>query len=226
MNHFAVLMHFLEDRSKFLQEINQGKKLEKIIFSLLISSSIFFAVYGSIMGSFQGGLQVLSSAIKLPALYLLTLIICLPTLYFYEVISGSKRSFGQYFAILLASMSVISVMLFGFAPVTLFFRLSISNYAFFQLLNVIILAITGLIGIKFLYQSMLAIADEETELPQQRKFVLRAWLTLYGLVGSQLGWTLRPFFGDPNQPFALFRQLESNFYVHLLEIIGEILGLR
>lgn len=91
MNHFAILMHFLRDRSQFLEEISQGKKLENKIISLLISSSVFLAIYGTIVGSFGGWLQMFASAIKLPALYLLTLIICLPTLCLFDVISGSQR---------------------------------------------------------------------------------------------------------------------------------------
>ena len=246
MNHFAVLMQFLRDRDIFLENIKQGKKISKITFSLLVSSSFFFAIYGAIMGSFQGGLQILASAIKLPALYLLTLIICLPTLYFYEVVSGSKRTFPQYLAILLASMSIISVMLFGFAPVTLFFRLSINDYRFFTLLNVFFLSVTGLIGIRFLYDAMLSLAtpnlkvkpdifedeeeakeyvSQEISLSQQRTFVIRAWLILYAFVGSQLGWTLRPFFGAPSEPFALFRNLESNFYFHMFELVISMFGL-
>ena len=39
---------------------------------------------------------------------------------------------------------------------------------------------------------------------------------LYGLVGSQLGWTLRPFFGSPGQPFELFREVEGNFYSQVI----------
>jgi hypothetical protein len=40
-----------------------------------------------------------------------------------------------------------------------------------------------------------------------------------------MGWTLRPFFGDAEQPFQLFRKLESNFYLHIWQIIAEALGL-
>ncbi|NET62515.1 MAG: actin-binding WH2 domain-containing protein, partial [Symploca sp. SIO2E6] len=187
-----------------------------------ICSSVFFAIYGGIMGSFAGGLQILSSAIKLPALYLLTLIICLPTLYFFDIISGSKRTFPQYLALLLASMSIISVMLFGFAPISLFFRISINDYAFFTLLNVAILAISGVIGINFFYQAMRSFTEQDAEQVKYRTSVVKAWLMLYGFVGTQLGWTLRPFFGDPSQPFQLFRNLESNFYFHLLKLIGRV----
>ncbi|MEC4982755.1 MAG: actin-binding WH2 domain-containing protein [Oscillatoria sp. PMC 1068.18] len=225
MNHFTVLMRFLRDRDKFLDEIEQGKRLEKTIVALLICSSLFFAFYGAIMGSFSGGLQIFASAVKLPALYLLTLIICLPTLFFYDVISGSKRTFAQYLTLLLAAMAIISVMLFGFAPVTLFFRLSINDYQFFTLLNVVILTISGIVGVRFFYRSMIAIAKTDGNSSQYRTKVIRGWLVLYGFVGSQLGWTLRPFFGDPDRPFALFRNIESNFYFHLLQLIGSLLGI-
>ncbi len=221
---FGILMQLLRDSDLFLSEIEQNKKLDLKIVSLLFYGSLFFAIYGAIIGSSYGGLQILSSAFKLPALYLLTLLICLPTLYFFDVIFGSKRFFNKYVALLLASMSMISVMLFGFAPVTLFFRLSMSDYEFFQLLNIVVLALTGFIGIKFFHKAMVALIDPESESAKNRHNLIKAWLFLYGFVGSQLGWTLRPFFGSPGQPLALFREIESNFYIEVLKIIGNVLG--
>jgi hypothetical protein len=47
---------------------------------------------------------------------------------------------------------------------------------------------------------------------------------LYGLVGSQLAWTLRPFFGAPNQPFQLFRDIEGNFYQQVIRIFFQFLS--
>ncbi|WP_013322307.1 hypothetical protein [Gloeothece verrucosa] len=224
MNHFAILISFLRNRFQFLEEIHKGNRLETKIFSLLICSAVFLAIYGAIIGSSQSWLQMLSSALKLPALYLLTLIICLPTLYFFDIVSGSRFSFIQYIALLLASLSMISVMLFGFAPVSLFFRLSSNDYFFFQLLNITIFAITGFIGINFFYHSVINIPFQNDEIPKNRKNIIRGWLVLFAFVGSQLGWTLRPFFGSPGQPFALFRDIESNFYIQLFRIIGRVLG--
>lgn len=226
MNHFAILMYFLRDRQKFLEEVSKGVRLENKIVALLMSSSVFFALYGAIIGSFSGGLQMIASALKLPALYLITLVICLPTLYFFDVISGSKRSFGQYLALLLASMSIIGVMLFSFAPITLFFRLSIDDYRFFKLLNVLVFTITGLVGINVFYRSLIYIKEQDSENLKKRTAMIRGWLVLYGFVGSQLGWTLRPFFGTPDKPFELFRPLESNFYFHILKVIAGALGFR
>ena len=44
------------------------------------------------------------------------------------------------------------------------------------------------------------------------KTVFRCWVFLFGLVGAQMGWVLRPFLGNPNVPFAWFRPRESNFF--------------
>ena len=124
-------------------------------------------------------------------------------------------------------MAMISVMLFGFAPVTLFFRLSIDDYWFFLLLNIIILGFTGVVGVRFFYKSMIALMEKESaeKISANRHKLIKAWLFLYGFVGSQLGWTLRPFVGTPEEPFALFREIESNFYVQVIKIIGKVLGL-
>ena len=225
---FNVLMQLLRDRSNFLSEIENHKHIDKKIVSLLISSSLFLALYGAIIGSTHSALQTISSAIKLPALYLLTLLICLPTLYFMDVVLGSKRTFGQYLALLLASMAMISVMLFGFAPVTLFFRLSINDYWFFLLLNIVFLGFTGVVGIRFFYSSMMNLIDKEKlgQAAKNRYKLITGWLFLFGFVGSQLGWTLRPFVGTPEEPFALFREIESNFYIQVVYIIGKVLGIR
>ena len=56
--------------------------------------------------------------------------------------------------LLLTAISITAVLLFSFAPVTLFFLITIRNYQFFILLNVLIFALTGFIGISYLYQIM------------------------------------------------------------------------
>jgi hypothetical protein len=154
MNYFTILITLLRDRENFVSEIHHKARLKTKITALLISSSIFLAIYGGIIGAFASPLQVFASAIKLPALYLITLIICLPTLYFFNAFFGSKQSIGQNLALLLTAISITAVLLFSFAPVTLFFLITIRNYQFFILLNVLIFALTGFIGISYLYQIM------------------------------------------------------------------------
>jgi hypothetical protein len=224
--NFTTLINLLRERQTFLEEIRQGVKLPTKIISLLVCSSLFLAIYGGIIGAYHSWMQAISSAVKLPALYLLTLLICLPTLYFSNIIFGSKRSFPQHFALVLTAVSVISVLLFSFAPITLFFLITTNNYQFLILLNVIIFSLTGFIGISSLHQAAKIVLEQDGEGSDVRRKIIRSWLLLYAFVGSQLGWTLRPFFGTPDSPFQLFREREGNFYLSVLQSIMYLLGFR
>lgn len=221
MKTFSILLDLLQNRKEFIEEICTGVRITNKILGQLIVSFIFLAIYGAIIGANHSIMQAFSSAVKLPALYLITLLICLPPLYFFNILSGSKRGIGQYLALLLTGVSVNSVLLFSLAPITLFFGISLKSYKFFQLFNVAIFAIAGLIGVNYVYQAMKFSYERDAETQTARTNILRLWLALYAFVGSQLGWTLRPFFGTPGKPFQLFRsELESNFYLHILHVLG------
>lgn len=226
MPFFSVLIALLSDRDQFIQEIYDGIKINTKILGLLVCSSIFLAIYGGLIGAVSSWMQVLSSAAKLPFLFLITLAICLPALYFFNVYFGAKTSLKQYAAILLCAVTITSTLLLGFAPVTLFFLITTDNYSFFLLLNVAIFTLTGLIGVYFLYQVLLpkvellplneALERADTSIDKNRKIrisILKFWLGLYAFVGSQMAWTLRPFFGSFGSKFDLFRPREGNFYL-------------
>lgn len=223
MNIFSAVITLLRDRQTFLEEIHAGIKLKSKISAMLLSSFCFFALYGAIIGAFHSPIQVLSSAIKLPTLYLITLIVCLPTLYIFNALFGSKKTLLQHMAYLLAAISVISILLCGFAPVTLFFLITVNDYSFFLLLNVAIFGLTGILGVSFLYQVMRPVADDDNfQNVKIRTNILRFWLGLYGFVGSQLGWTLRPFFGSPGE-FVLFRDREGTFFTGVWNALQSLL---
>lgn len=227
IKQFAVLISLLRDRQGFLEEIRQEVRLQSKISALFVSSSIFFAIYGAIIGASHSWAQAISGAIKLPAFYLLTLIICFPTLFFFNVLFGSRSSFTQHFVVLLTSVSVISVLLFSLAPVTLFFIITApDSYQFFKLLNVLIFGVTGIFGVKFLYEGMQLLSEQDEVGKKTRTTILRSWLFLYAFVGMQLGWFLRPFFGAPDSKFELFRAVGGNFYLDITKAIAEIFGAR
>ena len=49
-------------------------------------------------------------------------------------------------------------------------------------------------------------------LSRHTRIVFSCWMILFALVGGQMSWVLRPFIGDPNRPFEIFRARESNFF--------------
>jgi hypothetical protein len=46
---------------------------------------------------------------------------------------------------------------------------------------------------------------------------------VYGVVGAQMGWVLRPFIGTPSQPFELFRDRASSFFENVLFSLRDLL---
>lgn len=57
------------------------------------------------------------------------------------------------------------------------------------------------------------------------RLVFRTWVIVFGLVGAQMSWVLRPFIGDPSQPFAWFRPKGSNFFQAVATVIQHLLGM-
>lgn len=224
MNNLTIIEVILRNRREFFLEIRQGKGLGQKMRACLISSIAFFALYGAVMGSSHSLRQTLSSAAKLPLLFLTTLVVCAPTLYFFNLVFGSNQSLNQNVTLMLSAITITSVLLLSFAPVVLFFLLTTSQYQFFKLLNVGVFTISGTIGVLFLDQGMQIVSHGGNESVNARRYVVWLWILLYAFVGSQMAWTLRPFIGAPSLPFELFRQLGGNFYANILVSIGEILG--
>ena len=224
MNDLAIIEIILRDRQRFFTEIREGIGLREKTRAMLVSGVVFFMLYGAVMGSTHSLLQALSSAVKLPVLFLASLVICSPTLYFFNVLFGSNQSLTQNFCLILTAITVTAVLLLSFAPIVLFFLLTTNHYQFFKLLNVAIFAITGSIGVTFLSQGMRVVSAGGREGARARRNVMRFWVVIYAFVGSQMAWTLRPFIGAPSMGFELFRQLGGNFYANIFASIGEILG--
>lgn len=224
MSSLTIIESILRDRQAFFREIREGEDLNSKMRAMLISSIVFLALYGAVLGSTHSLWQAFSSAFKLPVLFLATLMVCAPTLYFFNLIFGSNQSLSQNVAIMLTAITVTAVVLLSFAPIVLFFLLTSSNYQFFKLLNVGVFSVAGIVGVLFLAQGMRFVATSESGGTNTRMMVVRLWIIVYAFVGSQVAWTLRPFIGAPSMKFELFRQLGGNFYTNILASLGEIFG--
>jgi hypothetical protein len=131
-------------------------------------------------------------------------------LYYFSVLFGSRLRFLQTVTLILTAQTVAAVLSLGAAPISLLFLLSGAEPLFLVLLNIAILGLSSGLGLIFLVQGVLYL--QEIEPPAKvtfltwiwlfikgtaRSVVLTGWLLIYGLVGAQLSWTLRPFFGVP-----------------------------
>ncbi|MEV6525782.1 hypothetical protein AB0M43_27925 [Longispora sp. NPDC051575] len=323
-NGQLVIERILRDREGIWRQIIDQRKLSHLTGQMLASSSIALAVYGAVLGFSNGPLQAVVSLVKLPILFLVTLAICLPTLYLFNLVFGAKLSISQAVSLVMTAITVMATLALAFTPISLFFLITAPNYSFFKLLNVAILMLSAFVGLKFLTSGMQAFnrhREAEARLaamapvqapvaapvtvpapattpaevvaepvavpagapvagstealaaqagvppqvlvvpipvspngvhpgmpghpmmhpgrpmhPGQRPMppqlppgerpasmgLLYIWILLFGFVGTQLGWTLRPFFGDPDMKFQLFRGIEGNFYVDIVRTLGNL----
>ncbi|MEU4474422.1 hypothetical protein [Micromonospora sp. NPDC023888] len=318
-----VIERILRDREGIWQQIVAERDLNALTGRMLASSAIALACYGAVLGAFHSALMALTSALKLPLLFLVTLAICLPTLYLFNLVFGARLSVRQSLALVMVAITVTSMLAVAFAPISLFFLITAPDYGFFKLLNVAILALSALVGLRFLTGGMQVLNDhgllapptanaqvnaqanapapavpaavpagsaaaaapaagasaepaavpaavavaepasngvatavpahvpaqwggqpagaagglppgyprswnerpvrhgEPTQRPASMT-LLYIWILLFGFVGTQLAWTLRPFFGDPGQDFAFFRSIDGNFYAEILRTIANL----
>ena len=117
--NLAIVETILRSRKEFFNEIRDGVGLPAKIRAMLISGIALLALYGAVIGSSLNILQALSSAIKLPMLFLLTATICLPTLYFFNILFGGKQSLSQNLALILTPITVTGALMFSLAPSSL-----------------------------------------------------------------------------------------------------------
>ncbi|MFN8374956.1 MAG: actin-binding WH2 domain-containing protein [Anaerolineae bacterium] len=225
MQNFTIIETILRDRADFFAALRDSLLIGRKIRAMLISCVVFLAIYGAVMGASSGPMQAISSFFKLPILFIVTLIICTPSLYFFNLLFGSRQTLWQTIALILTAMTTTAVLLLSFAPVTLFFLLTTSEYQFFKLLNVAFFGISGAMGVLFLRQGMQTLADADNpEGAPTRRVIFVLWVILYAFVGSQMAWTLSPFIGIPGEPFIVFKQVGGNFYADVLNSIRSILG--
>jgi hypothetical protein len=228
------------------------------------------AFYGACMGAFaiitrhgtgaaaMGYQQLGASAVKVPALFFLTLVVTFPSLYVFNALVGSRLSLGSLLRLLVAALGVMMALLASFGTIVVFFAVSTDSYAFMVLLNVVLFAVAGALGLGFLLQTLHRLYNAQIvaptappvvsspgesyssspELPEPGaleqlegqvssrnvRSVFRIWVLVFGLVGAQMGWVMRPFIGDPSKPFTFFRQRESNFFEDVLRKTGELLS--
>jgi len=196
---------------------------------LLTAVLVFGMAYGAFMGLYavlrggDGALpQIGAATLKVPLLFVLTLVVTFPSLYVFSALSQSRLTYQTTLRLLLATIAVSMTLLASFGPVTGFFTLSTESYPFMILLNVAFFACSGMVGLSFLRKALDAVFAGEPGTPASQgaaSQVFRAWTLIYAIVGAQMGWILRPFIGAPNAPFQWFRARDSNFFVAVWEAV-------
>jgi hypothetical protein len=251
------LDRLLRGQATQIDQLKDGK-INIPIFGLAVVIDLLGLIYGACMGAFaltgSGSghfMQVPATMLKVPALFLLTLMVTLPSLYVFNALVGSRLTFPSVVRLLVGALAVTLAVLASIGPIVAFFSLSTISYHFMVLLNTAVFAIAGGLGLAFLLQTLHRMTIANTPAVRMRtedmpaeagtpmelgpidptpehvlgphvKTVFRIWVIVFGLVGSQMGWILRPFIGAPDQPFSWFRPKSGNFFQAVLDSLWHV----
>lgn len=220
---FYFLDYILRAQVALFEQIYSKQQLPRTIAAMSILCALLSSLYGLTMGFYNSPLQAISSAIKLPILFLLTALICIPSLYTFNVLLGQRFRFMQTVALMVTTLATTTILLVSLAPIAFFFTLTTpENYQFLLLLHVIIFSLCGIYGVRYLYRgcSYLAFRMEQP----LNNMLLRIWIMIYAVVGMQLGWRLRPFIGYQGMSFEFLRSdVDGNFYIAVWNALRSLL---
>lgn len=254
MNWFRQLDQLLRGEKTRAEDMATGK-LEVSLRTFVPFAIALGATYGFFMGWYalaqhwgrqaagqapyasNGIMQTIASTVKLPSLFLLTLLVTLPSLYVFNALVGTRLSFAAVLRLLVASIVVNMAIAASLGTILAFFTLSTTSYHFMVVLNVALLAISGAVSLGFLLKTLKRLTptgitypptDAEGERtappPSAANTIFYIWIVIYSLVGMQMGWLLRPFVGRPDAPFEWFRARQGNFFQGLFDNLQRMIG--
>ena len=212
----------LRAKPRAVEDTHAAQKLLQL--GLLVT--VFGILYGAVMGSFGGVfgerfLQVVFSAVKVPLLLMGTFALSLPSFFVVNTLLGLRSDFSYSLRALLATQAGLTIVLASFAPFTVLWYASSSDYRGAILFNTLMFGCASFTAqwlLREFYEPLI-------KRNPRHRLLLRAWLVIYAFVGIQMGWVLRPFVGSPDAPTQFFRQdAWGNAYVSLANILWAFLG--
>ncbi len=186
---------------------------------LLVIVVLGAGLYGAAIGCWRSPAQALSTAVKLPLILLLTTLGNALLNGLLAPLLGLDLSFRQSTVAILLSHTLAAVILAASAPLVFFAVWNLlpmtgtmrgTSYALIQLSQVAAIAVAGIVANVRLLQLLRHLAGGGAVAGR----VLAAWLAGNLLLGTQLTWILRPFFGAPSLPVEFLRAdaLRGNFF--------------
>lgn len=197
----SIVAAILRDPEEVAARCERPEGLRELALTALGCLVLGAAVFGGVVGSFRGGLQIGLSALKLPLALLVALAVCVPAFHGLSAGLGGRPRFRTIAALTLTASARAGLVLLGLAP-ALWLAVDWGlGYHSSVLTASAMYLVAGFASMGILLRGLGG--------------SLRAWATaglcafvFFGVLG-QTAWMLRPFFGRPSQqtiPFVRARE--------------------
>ena len=200
-NPISLLENLLKFPGRVVHELHQTHAAILTAW-LLIFGIVGVGIYGIVVGAQSGGAQMWIAPAKLGLGTLLSVLICLPSLYIFTGLGGIDAQLRSVCGALFAAVCLSSILLIGFAPVAWIFSQSTDSIVFMGALHLLF----WIIGIRF---GLRLIDASGRFLGATSKAHLKIWSVIFILVCFQMTTTLRPIIA----PSKTFLPTEKKFFL-------------
>jgi hypothetical protein len=173
-----------------------------LIGAMLLIALVCALIYGFVVGTFSGGQQLWAAPTKTAAGLLVSAFICLPSLYIFSCLSGSPARLVEVLGLLAGLLTLMTVLLIGFAPVAWIFSQSTESLVAMGVLHLLFWLVATWFGLRFLYVGF-------AHLSAKSGGALTVWIIIFVLVQLQMMTALRPIIGTSET----FLPTEKKFFL-------------
>jgi hypothetical protein len=196
-----ILETLLKAPGRILFELIENDRLGVALW-LLALGLFAVALYGVVVGSLTGGMQLLIAPAKLTLGTLLAVALCLPSLYIFSLLAGIEVHLRAVVGVMLAAVCVTAMLLVGFAPVAWIFSQSTDSIPLMGALHLLFWGIGTLFGLRL-------VGAMARQLRATEAGHLKIWALIFILVCLQMTTALRPIIGRSDR----FLPREKKFFL-------------
>ena len=160
----------------------------RVIAALCGIAIVSALVYGLVVGTFSGGVQIWAAPAKIAGGMLVSALICLPSLYIFSCLSGSQARLIEVVGLVAGLLSLTTILLIGFAPVAWVFSQSTSSVVAMGALHLAFWFVATCFGWRFLRNGF-------AHLSAKSNGIMHIWFIIFILVCVQMTTALRPIVG-------------------------------
>jgi hypothetical protein len=201
LNAVVAIEALLRQPRRVLYQLRQPGS-SRLVGSMLFVALVCSLVYGVVVGSFSMGTQLWAAPLKIAGGLLVCAVICLPSLYIFTCLSGSRASLGEICGLLAGLVMLMTLLLLGFAPVAWLFSQSTNSLVWMGALHLLFWLIATVFGLRFLQAGF-------SHSQPRSAAGLNTWTLIFILVMLQMTTALRPLVGKS----PTFFPVEKKFFV-------------
>lgn len=192
LSSFDVL---LREPAIAVRQCLEGSRVAPLARTALVALLCGGAIYGGVLGSYRGELQIAYAALKMPLLFVGALAVTAPALWALGAAAGKTWSLRSVSSLVLVAAGRAALVLLALAPL-LWLAIDLgSGYHFSTFLCAATFGLAGLTALGTLVRG-LGVSHVGTTLAAAVVFLAAL---------AQTGWVLRPWLGRPSQPVVFVR---------------------